>query len=136
MMQNTGVNEKLFEKHVDFRTMDKFNISPLTSARMVFEYQTLLKNTESIMKASANCEQPESIWDIETNSMLHIGKPKPVEASDFVDINAPIPFRYRCDFLSHVLEKGDTVEYKYNLPAGDQVSYISLGNASSKIRHT
>ena len=93
-MQNTGVNKKLFEKHVDFQTMDKFNISPLTSARMVFEYQTLLKNTESIMKASANCEQTESIWDVETNSVLHVGKPKPVEASDFVDINALIPFCY------------------------------------------
>ena len=115
--------------------MDKFNISPLTSVIMVFEYQTLLKNTESIMKASANCERPESIWDIETNSVLHVGKPKPVKASDFVDINAPIPFCYQCDFLSHVLEKGDTVEYKYNLPAGDQVSYVSLGSASSKIHH-
>ena len=68
--------------------IDKFNISPLTSARMVFKYQTLLKNTESIMKASANCEQTQSIWDIKTNSVLHVGKPKPVEASDFVDSEA------------------------------------------------
>ena len=93
------------------------------------------KNTESIMKASANCKRPESIWDINTNSMLHVGKPKPVEASDFVDINAPIPFCYWCNFLLHVLEKGDTVKYKYNLPSEDQVSYVSLENILSKIHH-
>ena len=51
---------------------------------------------------------------------------------DFVDLNASIPFRYRCDFLSHVLERGDTVEYKYDLPSDDMVSCAYLGTHSRK----
>ena len=132
MIQDNKVKERMFEKRVDFRTMEKFNLSPLTSARMIFEYQTFLKNVESIVNASSHCRPPESMWDIETNAMLHVGKPKSVDANDFVDLNALIPFRYRCDFLSHVLERGDTVEYKYDLPSDHMVSCAHLGTHSRK----